>query len=182
MIRLELLSMLRLKTLLPKKQTDSLWILFQCPVIPPSGAARVTKLQTPTRDVFLHHSQTSGQLRQTQALSTLPGAAANCSLCPALFMGQGSQKQQAELPSAEQDMGHAKKGKGGQRAHPVRRRNASLNSALAEKMQVQSFRQPDTPGKRKGWSLPRAEVQMTPSDWDRKCLWIDTQWPRSSHS
>lgn len=101
------------------------------------------------------------QLSQSQALSTLLGAAANCSLCPTLFMRQGSQEQQAELPSIEQGTGHSKKGKGWQCAHPVRCRYASLNSVLAEKLQLQHFGQLGTPGSRKGWSLPRAEAEST---------------------
>lgn len=181
--------MLRVKTPLLEKQTDNPWISSQRPVIPPSGAAQVTKLQTPTREVPLHHPrfpsalppEHPGQLSWSPAPSMLLGAAANRSLCPAPFVGQGSREQQAKLPSTEQDTGHAKEGKGWQRAHPVRRRYASLNSVLAEKLQPQRFRRAGTPGNRRGRSLPGAEVQTALSDWDRKRWWIDTQRPRSSH-
>lgn len=49
----------------------------------------------------------------------------------------------------------------GQGAHPDRHRYASLNSVLAEKLQLQHFSQLGTPGDGKGWSLPGGEVQKT---------------------
>lgn len=82
-------------------------------------------------------------------------------LFPSTVHGQGNQKQQAKLPSTEKDRARAKEQKGWQWAHPVRCSYASLKSVLAENLQLQGFRQLGTPGNRKGWSLPKAEDQVT---------------------
>lgn len=115
--------------------------------------------------MFVHDPQilsallmdSSRQFGWSQTLSMLCGAAVKGRISPALFMGQGSQEQPTKLQSTEQDRVHAKKQKGWQWAQPVRCRYVSLNSVLAENLQLQGFRQMGTPGNGKAWSLPKAE-------------------------
>lgn len=105
----------------------------------------------------------SRQFGWSQAWSMLLGAAVKGSFAPALFMDRAvrNSKQSCQALKKIGHMPRNRKDDNGLIHIANRCSYASLKSVLAENLQLQGFRQLGTPGNRKGWSLPKAEDQVT---------------------